>query len=132
MSKIVIDTSILPIKENEVAVVPTGTVGDLVRKTLIAVLEAAEPKKDEEYIDYIKRQDETKHTLLTLLKNVLRLTTKQVENINADLEESEINNYASYVCTVLQGLTTGTYAEFKKAQSKDEEETDPKSAEEDD
>ena len=56
MSKIIIDTKILPIKVDQVEVVPTGAVGDISRETMIKLLESADPKENEEYVDFIKRQ----------------------------------------------------------------------------
>lgn len=130
MSKITIDTKILPIKADEIEVVPTGSVGDISRKTMIKILEAAEPKENEEYVDFLKRQAESKQAALDLLKLVLGLSTKQIEKINSDLEESTIDSYVGYVESLLQGLITGSYADFLKAQEDDAEETtDPKSKE---
>ena len=53
-----------------------------------------------------------------------------MEKINKTFEESTIDNYAAYIMSVLQGLTTGTYKEFMASQEEDAEEvTDPKSEE---
>lgn len=133
MSKIIIDTKILPIKVDQVEVVPTGAVGDISRETMIKLLESADPKENEEYVDFIKRQTDAKKAALDLLKLVLGLSTKQIDKINSELEESTIDNYVGYVESLLQGLATGSYAEFQKAQENDTEEvTDPKSDEDDD
>lgn len=133
MSKIIIDTKILPIKVDQVEVVPTGAVGDISRETMIKLLESADPKENEEYVDFIKRQADAKKAALDLLKLVLGLSTKQVDKINSELEESTIDNYVGYVESLLQGLATGSYADFEKAQKDDGEEvTDPKSDEDDD
>jgi hypothetical protein len=133
MSKIIIDTKILPIKVDQVEVVPTGAVGDISRETMIKLLESADPKKKEEYVDFIKRQADAKKAALDLLKLVLGLSTKQIDKINSELEESTIDNYVGYVESSLQGLATGSYADFEKAQKDDGEEvTDPKSDEDDD
>lgn len=133
MSKIIIDTKILPIKVDQVEVVPTGAVGDISRETMIKLLESADPKENEEYVDFIKRQADTKKAALDLLKLVLGLSTKQIDKINSELEESTIDNYVGYVESLLQGLATGSYADFVKAQDEDNEEvTDPKSEEDED
>lgn len=133
MSKIIIDTKILPIKVDQVEVVPTGAVGDISRETMIKLLESADPKDNEEYVEFIKRQADAKKAALDLLKLVLGLSTKQIDKINSELEESTIDNYVGYVESLLQGLATGSYAEFQKAQENDTEEvTDPKSDEDDD
>lgn len=133
MSKIIIDTKILPIKADQVEVVPTGAVGDISRETMIKILESADPKKNEEYVDFIKRQADAKKAALDLLKLVLGLSTKQIDKINSELEESTIDNYVGYVESLLQGLATGSYVDFEKAQKDDGEEvTDPKSDEDDD
>lgn len=133
MSKIIIDTKILPIKVDQVEVVPTGAVGDISRETMIKLLESADPKKKEEYVDFIKRQADAKKAALDLLKLVLGLSTKQIDKINSELEESTIDNYVGYVESLLQGLATGSYADFVKAQDEDNEEvTDPKSEEDED
>lgn len=133
MSKIIIDTKILPIKVDQVEVVPTGAVGDISRETMIKLLKSADPKENEEYVDFIKRQADAKKAALDLLKLVLGLSTKQIDKINSELEESTIDNYVGYVESLLQGLATGSYAEFQKAQENDTEEvTDPKSDEDDD
>lgn len=132
MSKIIIDTKILPIKVDQVEVVPTGAVGDISRETMIKLLESADPKENEEYVDFIKRQADAKKAALDLLKLVLGLSTKQIDKINSELEESTIDNYVGYVESLLQGLATGSYADFEKAQKDDEEVTDPKSDEDDD
>ncbi len=133
MSKIIIDTKILPIKVDQVEVVPTGAVGDISRETMIKLLESADPKENEEYVDFIKRQTDAKKAALDLLKLVLGLSTKQIDKINSELEESTIDNYVGYVESLLQGLATGSYADFEKAQKDDGEEvTDPKSDEDDD
>lgn len=133
MSKIIIDTKILPIKVDQVEVVPTGAVGDISRETMIKLLESADPKENEEYVDFIKRQADAKKAALDLLKLVLGLSTKQVDKINSELEESTIDNYVGYVESLLQGLATGSYADFEKAQKDDGEEvTDPKFDEDDD
>ena len=133
MSKIIIDTKILPIKVDQVEVVPTGAVGDISRETMIKLLESADPKENEEYVDFIKRQADAKKAALDLLKLVLGLSTKQIDKINSELEESTIDNYVGYVESLLQGLATGSYADFEKAQKDDGEEvTDPKSDEDED
>lgn len=133
MSKIIIDTKILPIKADQVEVVPTGAVGDISRETMIKLLESADPKENEEYVDFIKRQADAKKAALDLLKLVLGLSTKQIDKINSELEESTIDNYVGYVESLLQGLATGSYADFVKAQDEDNEEvTDPKSEEDED
>ena len=133
MSKIIIDTKILPIKVDQVEVVPTGAVGDISRETMIKLLESADPKENEEYVDFIKRQTDAKKAALDLLKLVLGLSTKQIDKINSELEESTIDNYVGYVESLLQGLATGSYADFEKAQKDDGEEvTDPKSDADDD
>lgn len=133
MSKITIDTKILPIKVDQVEVVPTGAVGDISRETMIKLLESADPKENEEYVDFIKRQADAKKAALDLLKLVLGLSTKQIDKINSELEESTIDNYVGYVESLLQGLATGSYADFVKAQDEDNEEvTDPKSKEDED
>lgn len=133
MSKIIIDTKILPIKVDQVEVVPTGAVGDISRETMIKLLESADPKENEEYVDFIKRQADAKKAALDLLKLVLGLSTKQIDKINSELEESTIDNYVGYVESLLQGLATGSYADFVKAQDEDNEEvTDPKSKEDED
>ena len=133
MSKIIIDTKILPIKVDQVEVVPTGAVGDISRETMIKLLESADPKENEEYVDFIKRQTDAKKAALDLLKLVLGLSTKQIDKINSELEESTIDNYVGYVESLLQGLATGSYADFEKAQKDDGEEvTAPKSDEDDD
>lgn len=133
MSKIIIDTKILPIKVDQVEVVPTGAVGDISRETMIKLLESADPKENEEYVDFIKRQTDAKKAALDLLKLVLGLSTKQIDKINSELEESTIDNYVGYVESLLQGLATGSYADFEKAQKDDGEEvTDQKSDEDDD
>lgn len=133
MSKIIIDTKILPIKVDQVEVVPTGAVDDISRETMIKLLESADPKENEEYVDFIKRQADAKKAALDLLKLVLGLSTKQIDKINSELEESTIDNYVGYVESLLQGLATGSYADFVKAQDEDNEEvTDPKSEEDED
>lgn len=133
MSKIIIDTKILPIKVDQVEVVPTGAVGDISRETMIKLLESADPKENEEYVDFIKRLADAKKAALDLLKLVLGLSTKQIDKINSELEESTIDNYVGYVESLLQGLATGSYADFVKAQDEDNEEvTDPKSEEDED
>ena len=133
MSKIIIDTKILPIKVDQVEVVPTGAVGDISRETMIKLLESADPKENEEYVDFIKRQADANKAALDLLKLVLGLSTKQIDKINSELEESTIDNYVGYVESLLQGLATGSYADFVKEQDEDNEEvTDPKSKEDED
>lgn len=133
MSKIIIDTKILPIKADQVEVIPTGAVGDVSRETMIKLLESADPKENEEYVDFIKRQADAKKAALDLLKLVLGLSTKQIDKINSELEESTIDNYVGYVESLLQGLATGSYADFVKEQDEDNEEvTDPKSKEDED
>ena len=101
MSKIIIDTKILPIKVDQVEVVPTGAVGDISRETMIKLLESADPKENEEYVDFIKRQADAKKAALDLLKLVLGLSTKQVDKINSELEESTIDNDVGYVESLL-------------------------------
>ena len=133
MSKIIIDTKILPIKADQVEVIPTGAVGDVSRETMIKLLESADHKENEEYVDFIKRQADAKKAALDLLKLVLGLSTKQIDKINSELEESTIDNYVGYVESLLQGLATGSYADFVKEQDEDNEEvTDPKSEEDED
>lgn len=116
MSKIIIDTKILPIKVDQVEFVLTGAVGDISRETMIKLLESADTKKNEKYVDFIKRQADAKKAALDLLKLVLGLSTKQIDKINSELEESTIDNYVGYVESLLQGLATGSYADFEKAQ----------------
>lgn len=131
MAKMTVDTKILPIKADSIDVVPTGDLGDIVRETLIEVLDS-DPRDNESYVDYIKRQAKAKSDEMNVIKVALGLNTKEMEKINKTLEESTIDNYAAYLMSVLQGLTTGSYKEFMESQQDDEAETDPKSEENED
>lgn len=131
MAKMTVDTKILPIKADSIDVVPTGDLGDVVRETLIEVLDS-DPRDNESYVDYIKRQAKAKADEMNVIKVALSLNTKEMEKINKTLEESTIDNYASYLMSVLQGLTTGSYKEFMESQQDDVAETDPKSEEDED
>ena len=131
MAKMTVDTKILPIKADSIDVVPTGDLGDVVRETLIEVLDS-DPRDNESYVDYIKRQAKAKADEMNVIKVALSLNAKEMEKINKTLEESTIDNYAAYLMSVLQGLTTGSYKEFMESQQDDEAETDPKSEEDED
>ena len=131
MAKMTVDTKILEIGKDSADVVPTGDLGDVVRETLIEVLDS-DPKDNENYVDYIKRQAKAKKDEMNVIKVALGLSTKQMEKINKNLEESTIDNYAAYLMSVLQGLTTGSYKDFVATQKDDVEETDPKSEEDED
>lgn len=131
MAKMTVDTKILPIKADSIDVVPTGDLGDVVRETLIEVLDS-DPRDNESYVDYIKRQAKAKADEMNVIKVALSLNTKEMEKINKTLEESTIDNYASYLMSVFQGLTTGSYKEFMESQQDDVAETDPKSEEDED
>lgn len=131
MAKMTVDTKILPIKADSIDVVPTGDLGDVVRETLIEVLDS-DPRDNESYVDYIKRQAKAKADEMNVIKVALDLNTKEMDKINKTLEESTIDNYAAYLMSVLQGLTTGSYKEFMESQQDDETETDPKSEEDED
>lgn len=131
MAKMTVDTKILPIKADSIDVVPTGDLGDVVRETLIEVLDS-DPRDNESYVDYIKRQAKAKADEMNVIKVALGLNAKEMEKINKTLEESTIDNYAAYLMSVLQGLTTGSYKEFMESQQDDEAETDPKTEEDED
>ena len=131
MAKMTVDTKILPIKADSIDVVPTGDLGDVVRETLIEVLDS-DPRDNESYVDYIKRQAKVKADDMNVIKVALSLNAKEMEKINKTLEESTIDNYAAYLMSVLQGLTTGSYKEFMESQQDDGAENDPKSEEDED
>ena len=131
MAKMTVDTKILPIKADSIDVVPTGDLGDVVRETLIEVLDS-DPRDNESYVDYIKRQAKAKADEMNGIKVALSLNAKEMEKINKTLEESTIDNYAAYLMSVLQGLTTGSYKEFMESQQDDGAENDPKSEEDED
>ncbi len=131
MAKMTVDTKILPIKADSIDVVPTGDLGDVVRETLIEVLDS-DPRDNESYVDYIKRQAKAKADEMNVIKVALSLNAKEMEKINKTLEESTIDNYAAYLMSVLQGLTTGSYKEFMESQQDDGAENDPKSEEDED
>lgn len=131
MAKMTVDTKILPIKADSIDVVPTGDLGDVVRETLIEVLDS-DPRDNESYVDYIKRQAKAKADEMNVIKVALGLNAKEMEKINKTLEESTIDNYAAYLMSVLQGLTTSSYKKFMGSQQDDEAETDPKSEEDED
>ena len=131
MAKMTVDTKILPIKADSIDVVPTGDLGDVVRETLIEVLDS-DPRDNESYVDYIKRQAKAKADEMNVIKVALSLNAKEMEKINKTLEESTIDNYAAYLMSVLQGLTTGSYKEIMESQKDDGAETDPKSEEDED
>lgn len=131
MAKMTVDTKILPIKADSIDVVPTGDLGDVVRETLIEVLDS-DPRDNESYVDYIKRQAKAKADEMNVIKVALSLNAKEMEKINKTLEESTIDNYAAYLMSVLQGLTTGSYKEFRESQQDDGAENDPKSEEDED
>ena len=126
-----VDTKILPIKADPIDVVPTGDLGDVVRETLIEVVDS-DPRDNESYVDYIKRQAKAKADEMNVIKVALSLNAKEMEKINKTLEESTIDNYAAYLMSVLQGLTTGSYKEFMESQQDDGAENDPKSEEDED
>ena len=131
MAKMTVDTKILPIKADSIDVVPTGDLGDVVRETLIEVLDS-DPRDNESYVDYIKRQAKVKADDMNVIKVALGLNAKEMEKINKTVEESTIDNYAAYLMSVLQGLTTGSYKEFMESQQDDGAENDPKSEEDED
>ena len=131
MAKMTVDTKILPIKADPIDVVPTGDLGDVVRETLIEVVDS-DPRDNESYVDYIKRQAKAKADEMNVIKVALSLNAKEMEKINKTLEESTIDNYAAYLMSVLQGLTTGSYKEFMESQQDDGAENDPKSEEDED
>lgn len=131
MAKMTVDTKILPIKADSIDIVPTGDLGDVVRETLIEVLDS-DPRDNESYVDYIKRQAKAKADEMNAIKVALGLNAKEMEKINKTLEESTIDNYAAYLMSVLQGLTTGSYKEFMESQQDDGAENDPKSEEDED
>lgn len=131
MAKMTVDTKILPIKADSIDVVPTGDLGDVVRETLIEVLDS-DPRDNESYVDYIKRQAKAKADEMNVIKVALGLNAKEMGKINKTLEESTIDNYAAYLMSVLQGLTTSSYKKFMGSQQDDEAETDPKSEEDED
>lgn len=131
MAKMNVDTKILPIKADSIDVIPTGDLGDVVRETLIEVLDS-DPRDNESYVDYIKRQAKAKADEMNVIKVALSLNAKEMEKINKTLEESTIDNYAAYLMSVLQGLTTGSYKEFMESQQDDGAENDPKSEEDED
>ena len=131
MAKMTVDTKILPIKADSIDVVPTGDLGDVVRETLIEVLDS-DPRDNESYVDYIKRQAKAKADEMNVIKGALGLNAKEMEKINKTVEESTIDNYAAYLISVLQGLTTGSYKKFMESQQDDGAENDPKSEEDED
>ena len=104
MAKMTVDTKILPIKADSIDVVPTGDLGDVVRETLIEVLDS-DPRDNESYVDYIKRQAKVKADDMNVIKVALGLNAKEMEKINKTVEESTIDNYAAYLMSVLQGLS---------------------------
>lgn len=78
MAKMTVDTKILPIKADSIDVVPTGDLGDVVRETLIEVLDS-DPRDNESYVDYIKRQAKAKADEMNVIKVALSLNAKEME-----------------------------------------------------
>lgn len=124
-----IDTSVLPINKKSVEVNVTGDMADAGRLVLKEALEIQEVKQNESYLQYIDRQIALKKDELELLKTVLGLTEAQIKKINKELPEAKIDNYSAYVTTVLQGMTTGSYADFESEQDDSEDASDPKKQE---
>lgn len=124
-----IDTSVLPINKEFVEVNVTGDMADTGRLVLKEALESQEVKPNESYLQYIKRQIALKKDELDLLKVVLGLTEAQIKKINKEMPEAKIDNYSAYVTTVLQGMTTGSYADFESEQDDSEDASDPKKQE---
>lgn len=124
-----IDTSVLPINKKSVEVNVTGDMADAGRLVLKEALEIQEVKPNESYLQYIDRQIALKKDELELLKTVLSLTEAQIKKINKELPETKIDNYSAYVTTVLQGMTTGSYADFEAEQDDSEDASDPKKQE---
>lgn len=124
-----IDTSVLPINKEFVEVNVTGDMADTGRLVLKEALESQEVKPNESYLQYIKRQIALKKDELDLLKAVLGLTEAQIKKINKEMPEAKIDNYSAYVTTVLQGMTTGSYADFESEQDDSEDASDPKKQE---
>lgn len=124
-----IDTSVLPINKKSVEVNVTGDMADDGRLVLKEALEIQEVKPNESYLQYIDRQIALKNDELELLKTVLGLTEAQIKKINKEMPEAKIDNYSAYVTTVLQGMTTGSYADFESEQDDSEDASDPKKQE---
>lgn len=124
-----IDTSVLPINKEFVEVNVTGDMADTGRLVLKEALESQEVKPNESYLQYIKRQIALKKDELDLLKVVLGLTEAQIKKINKEMPEAKIDNYSAYVTTILQGMTTGSYADFESEQDDSEDASDPKKQE---
>lgn len=124
-----IDASVLPINKKSVEVNVTGDMADAGRLVLKEALESQEVKQNESYLQYIDRQIALKNDELELLKTVLGLTEAQIKKINKEMPEAKIDNYSAYVTTVLQGMTTGSYADFESEQDDSEDASDPKKQE---
>lgn len=124
-----IDTSVLPINKKSVEVNVTGDMADAGRLVLKEALESQEVKQNESYLQYIDRQIALKKDELELLKTVLGLNEAQIKKINKEMPEAKIDNYSAYVTTVLQGMTTGSYADFESEQDDSEDASDPKKQE---
>lgn len=124
-----IDTSVLPINKKSVEVNVTGDMADDGRLVLKEALEIQEVKPNESYLQYIDRQIALKNDELELLKTVLGLTEAQIKKINKEMPEAKIDNYSAYVTTVLQGMTTGSYADFESEQDDSDDASDPKKQE---
>lgn len=124
-----IDASVLPINKKSVEVNVTGDMADAGRLVLKEALESQEVKPNESYLQYIDRQIALKNDELELLKTVLGLTEAQIKKINKEMPEAKIDNYSAYVTTVLQGMTTGSYADFESEQDDSEDASDPKKQE---
>lgn len=124
-----IDTSVLPINKDFVEVNVTGDIADAGRLVLKEALESQEVKQNESYLQYINRQIDLKNDELDLLKKILSLTEAQVKKINKEMPEAKIDNYSAYLTTVLQGMTTGSYADFEAEQDDSEDASDPKKQE---
>lgn len=124
-----VDTSVLPINKNEIDITPNGKLSDLNRQTMIEVLGADDIKENEEYRDYLIRQQKAKDDSVALVKQALSLTSKDIDKIQNAMTDGQIDNYASYVMSLIEGLTSGTYKEFEgnqEDQAEKDKDTDPK------
>ena len=69
-------------------------------------------------------------TLTEFNKSIINNLGNEVwKKINKELPETKIDNYSAYVTTVLQGMTTGSYADFEAEQDDSEDASDPKKQE---
>lgn len=130
MEKVKIDGSRIGLKKNVVINRSVGTEKRAKRIELEIMKAQAAQYNESNQTEFLESALDTVDKMIDYVKVTMKLTEKQVEELEDNVTEEELGSFVGYISSRLRGVSDEEFDEYMKEQT-EEVETDPKSEKQD-